>query len=116
MFGLTQVELPFGSTALMRVDPSEYRGQDIVPVIIARKAPCQQWSDEYSRDGMFTQQDTMVWLYGLAQEPEGGQVARYLVPDELSTDQLRAVPPYVDSGLGQRLTGVHGAFAAANAT
>ena len=54
---------------------------------------------------MFTQQDTKVWLYDVSQEPEGGQVAEYLVPDELSTDQLRAVPLTSIVGLKQGLTG-----------
>lgn len=104
MFRLMQDELPFGSTALVRVDPSDYRGEDIVPVVIARKAPCQ-WSHEYSSDGMFTPKDTMVWVYDLAQAPEGGQVAAYLVPDELTTNQIRAVPLKSIAGLGRGLLG-----------
>lgn len=103
MFRSMQNNLPFGSTALVRVDPSDYRGQDIVPVIIARKAPCQ-WSHEYSRDGMFTQDDIMVWFYDLSQ-PEGGKVGEYLVPEKLSTDQIRAVPLTCIAGLGQGLGG-----------
>ncbi|CAM9776337.1 unnamed protein product [Laminaria digitata] len=104
MFRLMQAELPFGSTALVRVDPSDYRGDVIVPVVIARKAPCQ-WSHEYSSDGMSTPKDTMVWVYGLSQAPEGGQVAAYLVPDELTTNEIRAVPLKSIAGLRQGLLG-----------
>ena len=63
-----QAELPYGSVALIRVDPSQYRGQDIVPVIIVRKAPIE-WSRQYSRDCMFTQGDFMVWVHDLLQLP-----------------------------------------------
>lgn len=43
LFEWMPTQLPFGSTALLRVDPSEHRGQDIVQVIVARKAVCP-WS------------------------------------------------------------------------
>lgn len=52
-------ELLFGFTALVRVESFEYRGQDIVPVVIARKSPIQRLQ-EYSRDGMFTDGDVIV--------------------------------------------------------
>lgn len=94
-----QKSLPVGSTAFVRVQPSQYRGQNIVPVVIARKAPIE-WSPEYSRDGMFTHGDVMVWVHDLLQEPHGQGVA-HVVPDELPYEKLRAVPLTYVAGLGQ---------------
>ncbi|CAM9127996.1 unnamed protein product [Laminaria digitata] len=101
-----KVELPLGSKALVRVEPSDYRGQDIVPVVIARKAPIQ-WSPAYSKDGMFDHGDVMVWVHDLSQVPayECGEVVEYFVPDELPKDRLRAVPLSCIAGLGQGLDG-----------
>lgn len=105
LFERMPADLPFGSTALLRVDPSEHRGQDIVPVLIARKAPSPWSPSDYSRDGMFTQGDVIVWVFDLPQVPECGQGVEYLVPDKLSTDKLRAVPLTCIAGLGQGLRG-----------
>lgn len=110
LFREIQKQFPYGSTALLRVDPGENQGQDIVPVLVARKAPCP-WSRDYtSADGMFMDGDTILWVVDLEQVPlrecaEPGMV-KYVVPKELSvTHKLRAVPLKCTAGLGQGLSG-----------
>lgn len=100
----------YGSTALLRVDPGENQGQDIVPVLAARKAPCP-WSRDYtSADGMFVDGDTILWLVDLEQVPlrecAEPRMVKYVVPKELSaTHKFRAVPLKCAAGLGQGLSG-----------
>ena len=97
-------QLPFGSVALLRVDPSEHRGQDIVPVIVARKAACP-WTPAYAADGMFGHGDTIVWVVDLPQVPEHRQRVEYVVPRSVSGVKFRAVPLTCIAGLGQGLMG-----------
>lgn len=110
LFREMKKSFPYGSAALLRVDPGENQGQDIVPVLVARKAPCP-WSRDYtSADGMFTDGDTILWVVDLEQVPrrectEPGMV-KYVVPKELSaTHKLRAIPLKCIAGLGQGLSG-----------
>lgn len=42
--------------------PAENRGQDIVPVLVARKAPCSWSRDLTAADGMFIDGDTVLWV------------------------------------------------------
>lgn len=98
--------LPYGSTALIRVEAAENHGQDIVPVLVARKA-VSPWSTDYARDNMFTPGDMMLWILDLKQVvPEEGEGLRYEVPDEVGVaDKYRAVPLTCIAGLGQGLAG-----------
>lgn len=96
--------LPYGSTALLRVDPQDYAGQDIVPVFIGRKAP-SPWSRDFAADGMFSHGDTMVWIHDLDLVDHCGSVgeAEFLVPETLSVDNMRAIPMASLAGVGQGL-------------
>ena len=72
----------------MRVNKAEYQSQDIVPVIIGRRAPSENTAGRYSRDGMFGYGDTMVWIHDVESE----DVGEFEVPDVLEGDEMRAVP------------------------
>lgn len=102
MFTLMQASLTYGSVALLRVSPSEYLGQDVVPVFIGRKAP-SDFSAQSSRDGMFVSNDTMVWIHDIVQVE--GKVQEYDVPHVLEVDETRAVPLRCIAGLGQSIDG-----------
>lgn len=101
MFDLLRNSLAFGSIALMRVNGAEYQGQDIVPVIIGRKAPSEYTASMYSRDGMFDYGDTMMWIHDV----ESQDVGEFKVPDVLEGDETRAVPLKCLAGPGQGLQG-----------
>lgn len=110
LFTETKKQLPYGSTALLRVVPGENQGQDIVPVLVARKAPCPWSLDLTSADGMFVDGDTVLWVVDLEMLPleassESSEV-KYIVPHEiLPTHKMRAVPLKCIAGLGQGLGG-----------
>ncbi|CAN0086092.1 unnamed protein product [Pylaiella littoralis] len=105
MFERMKGDLPFGSTALLRVDSSDHCGEDIVPVLLARKAP-SIWSPDYSADGMFTHGDWMVWVVDLQQVSERRERVEYIVPNDISSkEQFRAVPLTCIAGLGQGISG-----------
>ncbi|CAN0357792.1 unnamed protein product [Ectocarpus sp. 6 AP-2014] len=97
-------QLPFGSIALLRVDPSEHDGQDIVPVVVARKAACP-WTPRVAVDGMFGHGDTIVWVVDLPQAIVRGKEVEYLVPRSISGVKFRAVPLACIAGLGQGVLG-----------
>lgn len=91
MFERAEANLPYGSTALLHVSPHDYMGQDIVPVLIARKAP-SPWDASYSSDKMFVRGDVMVWIHDLEQTPER-EGRNFKVPKDLArSDKYRAVP------------------------
>lgn len=98
-------QLPFGSVALLRVDSSEHRGQDVVPVIVARKAACPWISSEHAVDGNFRPGDIIVWVVDLPLAQERRQRQEYLVPNSVSGVKFRAVPLTCIAGLGQGLSG-----------
>lgn len=102
MFSRMQRLLPFGSTALLRVDPDSYAGQDVVPVLIGRKEP-RPWSSAFSRDGMFAPGNTMVWIHDIHRVTGGEDGVEYEVPDRLLGDDKRAVPLTSFAGLGRSL-------------
>ncbi|CAM9863005.1 unnamed protein product [Ectocarpus fasciculatus] len=104
LFGWMPSQLPFGSIALLRVDPSEHRGQDIVPVVVARKAACP-WTPRVAADGMFGHGDTIVWVVDLPQSNERSEHVEYLVPKSISGVKFRAVPLACIAGLGQGILG-----------
>lgn len=85
-------QLPFGSVALLRVESSENRGQDVVPVIVARKAACPWISSKNAVDGMFRQGDTIVWVIDLPLAQEHRQRQEYLVPSSVSGESLGQFP------------------------
>lgn len=99
MFGRMEKSLTFGSTALLRVDPTENDGNEFEPIIVGRKAPCA-YTAQYARDGMFDFGDTMVWIHELAMSPSG----EYKVPRELGVDETKAVPIKCLAGPGQGIT------------
>lgn len=98
-FNRMQEGLPYGSTALMRVKPEENRGQDVVPVVIARKAPIP-WDRSFASDGMFDLGDIMLWIHDIPQA-RGGYGRRFKVePDMVNATKLRAVPLTTIAALG----------------
>lgn len=79
----------------------------MVPVIVARKAPCP-FTRDFAVDGMFQDGDTMLWIVDLEQLPaeEGEGRATYAVPNTiLPTDKYRALPLRCIAGLGQGIRG-----------
>lgn len=101
MFERVQDQLPYGSTALLRVDPADHHGQDIAPVLVARKAPSLWMRDDNSHDGMFVNGDTILWTVDLERVVDTDNV-EYVVPDRISaTDKLWVVPLRCIAGLGQ---------------
>ena len=105
LFGRIPDDLPYGSTALIRVDPKDHDGQDIAPVLIARKAPSPWKSSENAHDGMFADGMMIMWVFDLERVADTERVL-YVVPDFVPADQkLRAVPLITIAGLGQGLRG-----------
>ena len=100
MFGRLRETLHFGSFALLRVNPAENFGQELVPVAIGRKAPCE-WSAQSARDGMFDHGDLMVFIYEFEQQPGG----EFEIPSLLPGDETRAVPIKCLAGPGQGIRG-----------
>ena len=103
MFTRMQLQLPFDSTALMRVDPASYGGEDVVPVFVGRKQPCP-WSNQFSRDGIFSNGDIIVWIHDIRQVEPGEEGAEYEVPAELDEDDQRAVPLESLAGVGRPMS------------
>ncbi|CAM9636528.1 unnamed protein product [Ectocarpus sp. 8 AP-2014] len=109
MYSRMSRSLPCGSTPLLRVNPQDYEGHDIVPVCIGRKAPSVWSRAEFAADGMFAHGDTMVWIYDLelvspSAVPSGAMdQPMFSVPDEFSGDETRAVPLSSLAGVGQGL-------------
>ncbi|CAB1116630.1 unnamed protein product [Ectocarpus sp. CCAP 1310/34] len=81
-----RIPLPYGSVALMPVRPEEYRGQDIVPIFIGRKAPSNYTTSSFEKDGMFSEGDVMVWIHDVLCHV---WVIEYDVPNVLPVDEKR---------------------------
>ena len=105
LFGRRPDDLPYGSTALIRVDPKDHNGQDIAPVLIARKAPSQWKSSENAHDGMFADGETILWVFDLDRVADTERVLN-VVPDFFPADKKsRAIPLNCIAGLGQSPSG-----------
>ena len=65
MFARMQTSLAYGDIALVRTNPKEYAGLDIVPVVVARSKAPIIWERRFSVDGMFENGDVMVWIHDL---------------------------------------------------
>ena len=98
MFGRVQDSLPYGSVALMRVRPQEYDGEEVVPVVVGRKAPCE-WTRRLAVDGMFNPGDIVVWIHDV--EQAAGRPREYDLPHVLPDQESRAIPLKSVAGLGQ---------------
>jgi len=101
-FRLVQDSLVYGSVALMRVRPDEYDGEDTVPFIVGRKAPCVCTS-RLASDGMFSPGDIVVWIHDL--EEVVHKPGEYDVPNVLADQESRAIPLKSIAGLGQGSAG-----------
>ncbi|CAB1107993.1 unnamed protein product [Ectocarpus sp. CCAP 1310/34] len=101
MFTRMRNPLPYGSVALMRVRPEQYRGQDIVPIFIGRKAP-SDYTSSFAKDGMFSEGDVMVWIHDVFSHVRS---VEYDVPNVLPVDENRAIPLTSLAGLGQGIEG-----------
>lgn len=93
--------LPYGYTALVRVNPGECSGIDIVPVVIARKAPIPWERGTFSSDGgMFEAGDVMVWIHDLPQTGRKGGRQFTVSPNVVSHENQRAIPLSTIAALG----------------
>lgn len=95
--------LAYGSTALIRVNTSENAGQDVVPVVIARKVPTP-WDHTFSTDGMFLNGHVMVWIHDLGQLQGGGSRSFEVSTEAVSHNNQRAVPLTTVVALGMPMT------------
>ena len=103
-FRRMQCHLPYGSTALARVIPTENGGRDIVPVIIARRSPCP-WDRTFSSDKMFAPGDIMVWIHEIKPVKKDREDPRFQLSSEtVSNDNMRAVPLVTIAALGMPMS------------
>ncbi|CAM9568931.1 unnamed protein product [Ectocarpus sp. 12 AP-2014] len=112
MFTRMRNPLPYGSVALMRLRSEEYRGQDIVPTFIRRKAP-SDYTSSFAKDGIFSEGDVMVWIHDIFSHVRG---VEFDVPNVLPVDENRAVSLTPLAELGQGIEGYMEEVSRASAT
>ena len=92
--------LPYGSNAPMRVQPEDYGGAEVVPVIMVRKVPQIFDARVNSADGMFSKEDNMVFIHDLISDDTVG-CTPFELPRRMEEKDMRAIPLQVKIGTGK---------------
>lgn len=95
--------LPYGSVAPIRVRPEDYGGAELVPVLIARKAPQRFDARNSYRDRMLSTGDIMVFIHDLVPDDDDPHAVRGQVklPRVVDEKNMRAIPLGAFVGMGR---------------
>lgn len=91
--------LAYGAIGLLRVNACKCAGQNVVPVVFARKAPIP-WDRLFLTDGLFQSGNIMVWTCDVIQLSERRCRSFEVFPEAGSRGNQRGVPLEIGTTLG----------------
>jgi len=94
--------LPQGSVAPIHVQPKNYGGLEIVPVLVGRKAPRRFDGRNMSDDGgMLRTGDTLVYIRDIVSDDDVAVVSgQFKLPRIVDESKMQAIPLSVFVGMG----------------